>query len=788
MIGVTNTPLGTACVGSISLEKHLYRMLAALGVALLYVASAKLGLLLAVVHGNVTAVWPPTGIALAALLLLGTRMWPAIAAAALLVNLMSGLLPLAALLIAAGNTLAGLVGARLVCQFAGVCNPLDSCKGLLVLVAGGALAATSLSATVGVTALVASGLAPVDGSIELWLTWWLGDASGVLVFAPLLLAWGSKSALTWNRLRFAEGLAFAMMLFIAAQIVFSGWFPTGAGNHPLAFLMLPLLIWAALRFGRRGTSLVIVIVTLHAVWGTVQGYGPFVHHDLNESLLMLQAYMSISSLTALMLASEFHERKLVQQRLVQHQSEIERRIADRTQDLVDANRQLLREMHRRAQDQDMVNSLGQILEESRNEIYIFDADTLEFINVNQGARINLGYTLSELAGITPVDIKPEMTREMFDRQLAPLRDGSLDRLYYETVHCRKDGSVYPVEVHLQLASLGPRRVFVAMVLDISERRESDVKLRQAATVFDNSNEGVMVTDANRNITAVNRAFTEITGHDGADLLGKKTDVLRSDRHDQAFFEDIHAALHERGRWQGEIWHRRENGEAHPHWTSISEVFNEAGSVTNYVYLFTDIAAIEDIQKRVKYLAYHDPLTHLPNRTLFDDRLAHALHNTRRSGKRVAVLFLDLDGFKDINDGLGHLAGDELLQQVAGRLVTSVRDTDTVTRYGGDEFTIILEGVEALENVVSISERILYEINKPFIIGGHERRISTSIGVSVYPEDGRDKHALIERADVAMYLAKRAGGNRFSFCLDTPSPIAGRGRAGDTDTSPCKERP
>jgi diguanylate cyclase (GGDEF)-like protein/PAS domain S-box-containing protein len=572
---------------------------------------------------------------------------------------------------------------------------------------------------------------------------------------------------------------------ISAQVVFSGWFPTGAGNHPLAFLMIPVLLWAALRFGRRGTTLAVSIVALHAIWGTVHGFGPFVHHDLNESLLMLQAFMSVSSLTALMLAIVFHERKIAQQRLEHYQSEIEQRIEDRTRDLSAANIHLLREMRRRAQGQEMVNSLGQILDESHNEIYIFDAHTLEFINVNQGARNNLGYTLIELTGMTPVDISPEIIPEAFDRQLAPLRDGSLDRLYFETVHRRKDDSLYPVEMHLQLASLGPRRVFVAMILDISERRESSLKLQQAATVFDNSNEGILVTDADRYITSVNRAFTEITGHAGADLLGKPAAILRSDRHDQAFFKNIYATLQDRGCWQGEIWHRRENGEVHPHWTSISEVRNEAGSVTNYVYLFTDIAAIEGIQKRVKYLAYHDPLTHLPNRTLFDDRLAHALHNTRRSGKRVAVLFLDLDGFKDINDSLGHLSGDELLQQVAGRLVTSVRDTDTVTRYGGDEFVIILEGVEAMENVVSISERILYEIRKPFIIGGHERRISTSIGVSVYPEDGRGKHALIERADAAMYLAKHAGGNRFSFHLDDPAPVADRGRARDTDTSPLQ---
>ncbi|NNG12450.1 MAG: GGDEF domain-containing protein, partial [Halobacteria archaeon] len=197
-------------------------------------------------------------------------------------------------------------------------------------------------------------------------------------------------------------------------------------------------------------------------------------------------------------------------------------------------------------------------------------------------------------------------------------------------------------------------------------------------------------------------------------------------------------------------------------------------------VFTDIAAIEGVHERVKHLAYHDPLTDLPNRALFNDRLTHALHNTQRTGKRVALLFLGLDGFKDVNDTLGHLGGDKLLQQVAGRLVTSVRESDTVTRYGGDEFTIILEGIEELVDVVSIAERILHELQKPFTIGTHESLISVSIGISIFPEDGRDEAALIKQADTAMYLAKSDDGNRFSFYLEGLAPVAARGVAAVSD--------
>ncbi len=754
MVSVEKTVSGTAGYPPL--------VLMSLGVAILYTFSALLGLELAVVHGHVTAVWPPSGIAIAALLLLGTRVWPAITAAALLVNFWSGLPLLTAMLIATGNTLAGVVGARLVCHFSGARTPLDNCQGLVALVVAGGIIATLLSATVGVAALAMTGMVSIDSTPALWTTWWLGDAAGVTVFAPLLLAWGAKPFVHWNRLRVVEGLTLAISLMFTAQLVFSGWFHLGAENYPLAFLVIPILIWAAVRFGRRGAALAITIVSLHAIWGTVHGFGPFLHHDLNESLLMLQAYMSVCSITVLMLAIVLRERRIAQQRLEQNQAEMEQRIVERTRDLSAANIHLLTEMRRHKQSQGMVSSLGQILEESLNEIYIFDAHTLQFLNINQGARNNLGYSLVELRKMTPVDIKPEMTQEMFDRNLAPLRDGSLEHLCFETMHCRKDGSQYPVEVHLQLSSLGARQAFVAIIIDISERREAGNMLRQAKTVFDNSNEGVMVTDADWNITGVNRALTEIIGHAEADLLGKPASILKSDRHDAAFFENINTILLDKGCWQGEIWQRRESGEAYPQWASISVVRNEAGLITNYVHVFTDIAAIEGIQEHVKYLAYHDPLTGLPNRALFNDRLTHALHHTRRSGKRVAMLFLDLDGFKDINDSLGHLLGDELLQQVAGRLVTTVREMDTVSRYGGDEFTIILEEIEELGNVVSISERILYELRKPFEIGGTEKLISTSIGISVFPEDGRNEYSLIERADMAMYQAKREGGNRFSF--------------------------
>lgn len=294
------------------------------------------------------------------------------------------------------------------------------------------------------------------------------------------------------------------------------------------------------------------------------------------------------------------------------------------------------------------------------------------------------------------------------------------------------------------------------------REQTDQRLRQAATVFDNTSEGVIITDGAANIVAVNPAFTEITGYSEAEVLGRNPRFLQSRRHDRAFFATLWEALRSTGHWQGEIWNRRKNGEVYPEWLTISRVDGAAGGIGHYVAVFTDITALKRSQQRLEQMAHHDYLTGLPNRFLFNAHLEQALQRAHRRKSHVALLFLDLDRFKTINDTLGHPVGDELLQTVANRLKTCVRKQDVVARLGGDEFTVVMEDLSYPRDAALVAHKILHALAQPMTLGGHELFITTSIGISIYPRDSDKAGDLVRNADTAMYRAKEQGRNKYEF--------------------------
>ncbi|MCP4043151.1 MAG: diguanylate cyclase, partial [Gammaproteobacteria bacterium] len=298
--------------------------------------------------------------------------------------------------------------------------------------------------------------------------------------------------------------------------------------------------------------------------------------------------------------------------------------------------------------------------------------------------------------------------------------------------------------------------------EIAERKQAEDKLKQAATVFENSTEGIIITDPQAAIISMNKAATEITGFSEAEALGRNPSLLKSDRHDQSFFQAMWASLMEAGEWRGEIWNRRKNGEAFPCWQSITAVKDESGNVMHYVSIISDITAIKEYQAQLEQLAHHDPLTKLPNRLLFNDRLEHALERAYREKHWIGVMFLDLDNFKPINDGLGHPVGDKVLKSVAERLTAKVREDDTVARIAGDEFAIILEEISDSQGVAQVAGKILSAFEAPFQIEGQELHVTITIGISLYPEDGKDVTTLIKNADSAMYRAKEKGKNRYCY--------------------------
>ncbi len=293
--------------------------------------------------------------------------------------------------------------------------------------------------------------------------------------------------------------------------------------------------------------------------------------------------------------------------------------------------------------------------------------------------------------------------------------------------------------------------------DVTERKLTEDQLRQAATVFTSSQEGIVITGSDGGIKAVNPAFCTITGYGESELIGKNMRVLQSGRHNSDFYKAMWASVAEVGYWQGEIWNRRKNGELFPELLTISSVRDDLGKIAAYVGSFTDITGIKQSEAQLEKLAHHDPLTGLPNRLLLRSRLEHAITRATRSGKRGALLFLDLDRFKTVNDSLGHPAGDELLLAVAQRLRGRLRESDTIARLGGDEFVVLLEEVAGPQQVASLSQSLIDNLAMPFTLSeGHEVYIGTSIGISLFPDDSADVDILIQQADSALYQAKEHG--------------------------------
>jgi len=295
------------------------------------------------------------------------------------------------------------------------------------------------------------------------------------------------------------------------------------------------------------------------------------------------------------------------------------------------------------------------------------------------------------------------------------------------------------------------------------RREAEEQMRLAAVAFENTLEGIMVADAEHRIISVNRAFTQITGHDPAQTLGSDLSVLGAEGEDDDFYTKMWAWIAEHGNWHGELWNRRQDGHTYPAWFNIAAVRNATSAVTHYVGVLTDISERKAAQARIEHMAQHDPLTDLPNRMLLADRMHQAIAHAQRSYRRIAVLFVDLDHFKHVNDLLGHANGDRVLIEVARRLVASVRASDTVARLSGDEFVVLLHDAGGgVEGTVRVVAGVTKSIAEPIQVEGHKIRLSASIGVSLFPKDGSTASVLLSNADHAMYHAKSAGRSTYRF--------------------------
>ena len=418
-----------------------------------------------------------------------------------------------------------------------------------------------------------------------------------------------------------------------------------------------------------------------------------------------------------------------------------------------------------------------------SEVAIIATDPDGIITVfNCGAENMLGYSAQELLGrqnptffhlddevsLRARELTSELGRTVSGHRTFTIKAEIEGKEQREWTYVRKDKRQIVVSLAVTPMYTDERAIsgYLGVAVDITERRQVEQHLRIAATTFE-SQEGMVVTDADSVILRVNQAFSEITGYSADEAVGRKTSLLKSGRHDQAYYSEMWKSINEQGAWQGEIWNRRKNGEIYLEWLTITAVKTDTGDVSNYVATLSDITLRKEAEDEIKLLAFYDPLTRLPNRRLLLDRLRQALASTNRSQREGALLFIDLDNFKTLNDTLGHDIGDILLQQVAQRITDCVRGGDTVARLGGDEFVVMLEDLssnlqEAVTQTETVGEKILAQLNQPFFIGGHERHSTPSIGATLFHGRQLTVEELLKRADLAMYQAKAAGRNTMRF--------------------------
>ncbi|BAO31347.1 putative bifunctional diguanylate cyclase/phosphodiesterase [Sulfuritalea hydrogenivorans] len=380
---------------------------------------------------------------------------------------------------------------------------------------------------------------------------------------------------------------------------------------------------------------------------------------------------------------------------------------------------------------------------------------------NSSAERLFGYSEAEVIGRHVLFLYADESEEDFRFEDAFLNRGGREM---EVRRRKKNGEIFWARLQLSLLKDddGQPNGIIGFLSDITERRDAAEQLRLHARIFEQSDEAILITDAREKIVSVNPAFTRITGYSADEVIGETPRKFRSGRHDAAFFAKMWERLLGTGYWQGEVWDRRKDGEIYPKWLSIGSVRDAKGEITHYFSIFTDITDRKRAEGRIHHLAYFDALTGLPNRVQFNRLADQALMASKRKEGFGAVLFIDLNRFKPINDTLGHVVGDKVLQETANRFRSCLRGADMVCRLGGDEFAVGLFEIASRDHAANVAHKLLAALDDPIVIGGRELKLGAAIGISIFPEDGMDTETLLRQADIAMYRAKQTGPDGLSF--------------------------
>lgn len=676
-------------------------------------------------NGIVSAIWPGSGLALAALLIGGKRYIFGVLLGSLILNALFLDSPWAI----GGMTLAQIseayLGAWLLTRNSQHMLFLHTLQNYLRLIALGAGIACIVGAVIGVFSLQSAGIVdPADYLVNV-LHWWMGDVLGIVLLTPFILILWEKRAVKLETKQIFETILLIALTFIAGQIIFHDWFHDAVTDIPRAYVMFLFVAWVSIRLGASVTPLVLLMIATQALWGAYIGVGSFANEIVTANLKNYWLYMMILSTVGMILAIYVNTINTSKQRF-----------------------------------SDLVNSTDGIVWEA-------DVTTFDFTFVSEKAERLLGYPEKEwrTPGFWVKHMHPE------DRKWAPefcaFRTEQMESHDFEYRLIAKDGrTVWLRDIVNVVVENGTPQWLRGIMIDITNQKVAEHDLRIAAIAFE-AKEGMMITDADEIILRVNSAFTQVTGYTAEEVYGKTPKILSSGLQDKSFYSAMWDDINHAGSWRGEIRNRRKNGDIYPQHLTITSVTDNNGIIINYVATLADISRAKAAEEEIRSLAFYDHLTGLPNRRLLLDRLSQALVSSTRSKNDGALLFIDMDNFKNLNDTLGHNAGDQLLMQVAERLQSCIREGDTVSRHGGDEFVVLLEdlskdSIETAALIEGVANKILIKLNSPYQLGPHEHHSSASIGITIFSGHQQAMEELLKQADIAMYQAKKSGRNTIRF--------------------------
>jgi len=678
---------------------------------------------------HISVVWPCAGLAVAALLWGGRPYLTGIWLGELLTSLLVLDNPLWLAVWGASGCavqallVQGLVRRTVHCQ-AGLSHP-QHFLGLCLAAALGVVP----TVTWGVLGLWLAGVVPEHGWALTWLTWWQGDTLGIILLTPLLLIWRERlSGQPLPLARRLELLLLVGLLLLAGQVVFFGWLHPSLGWLVQSYTMFLFVSWAALRFGRHGASLTIVLIAVQALLGMGQPGTALGQSAEPVPMMSYWLFVLVLSILGMSLGLSIHQRRLLQAQ------------ASATA----------------AQLQALTASVpGVVFQFERNE-----ANDWRFVFLSEGVEHLFGVSAEQ--GLQDAGTLVRL----IDPADQPAHHASVERSARDLMPWQHESRIQSTSGQhkwVQGHALPVRQpdgsvLWSGILSDVTAQHLLQDRLRLAASVFDHAQESVMITNAQRCIVDVNQAFCRTSGHSRNEVLGQNPRLLASDRQGPEFYARMWQTIDSQGFWTGELWNRHKSGIDYAVLLHIAEVRNAQQQLTHYIGLASEITRMKQQHQEIEHHAYFDALTGVPNRLLLADRLSQAMGQARREQSLLAVCYLDLDGFKLINDQYGHNIGDAVLVEVVLRIQRNIRGAYTLARVGGDEFVLLLPGLQYQQEFVHMLERLLQEVAAPIDLTELDRQhsVGVSIGVSVFPHLAEDAASLMEQADRAMYGAKRAG--------------------------------